>query len=449
MKKKSKIAIAFTAVMVIVASVAAIIWFSISSEQRIMIAFMMMKGESYNNYQEYQVIERNDEALAPTSFKPSIADTIKGDNNSNIVAITEMVKNEKSKMLKKGMVQTLDFDDYTGWKVLADEGAEEGEYPFGPSPLSYYTAGLASNLHTQILKAAKVKGIALDNITVEISNTFRWNNMSSINGAGFLDVSTTNISIDSDVEEETVQAIINAALNTWTAGNALKNKTVIEPHLIINGNNFDTYKATAGTSNSEVSFDGDFLLTSVTDIPTKPKYLELKESKDEGIFKMLNTMDNLEFEIFAISESVNNHERPYLNKITISTPSGETWEIYADEFMDKNDKPLAPTSLEYFTLGTALCLTSQTTLVSAMLDLEFTDYRIEDQIDYRQDTIDSTNMVSYIDTVHSYILIESDESQERLERFYNQSLSLCFAGEGLKNATDMKIHYYLNGKLIK
>ena len=58
-------------------------------------------------------------------------------------------------------------------------------------------------------------------------------------------------------------------------------------------------------------------------------------------------------------------------------------------------------------------------------------------------------MVSYIDTVHSYILIESDESQERLERFYNQSLSLCFAGEGLKNATDMKIHYYLNGKLIK
>ncbi len=137
-------------------------------------------------------------------------------------------------------------------------------------------------------------------------------------------------------------------------------------------------------------------------------------------------MDNLEFEIFAISESVHNNERPYLNKVTISTSSGETWEIYADEFMDKNDKPLATTSLEYFTLGTALCLTSQTTLVRAMMDLYFTDYRVENQIDFRQEVIDSTEMVRYIDTIHSYIIVESDESQDRLERFYNQSLSLCF-----------------------
>ena len=449
MKKKSKIAIAFTAVVVILASVAAIIWFSMPSEQRNMITFMMVHGESYDNYQEYQVIERNDKALAPTSFIPSVVDTILSNNDSYIVAITEMVKNEKSKMLKKGMVQTLGVADDTGWQVLADEGAAEGEYPFGPSPLSYYTAGLASNLHTQIVKAANEKSVALDNITVEVSNTFRWNKMSSIKGAGFLDVSTANINIDSDIEEETIQTIIEVALNTWTAGNALRNKTVIEPHLIINGNNFDTYKASPGTSNSEISLDGDFLLTSVTHIPTKPKYLELKAPKNEGIFNMLSTMDNLEFEIFAISESVDNNERPYLNKVTISTPSGETWEIYADEFINENDKTLAPTSLEYFTLGTALCLTSQTTLVSAMMDLEFTDYRVENQIDFRQEAIDSTEIVRYIDTVHSYILIQSDESQERLERFYNQSLSLCFAGEGLKSVTEMKIHYYLNGKQIQ
>ncbi len=29
-----------------------------------------------------------------------------------------------------------------------------------------------------------------------------------------------------------------------------------------------------------------------------------------------------------------------------------------------------------------------------------------------------------------------------------KSLALYFAGEGLKNATDIKTHYYLNGKLI-
>ena len=88
MKKKSKIAIAFTAVVVILASVAAIILFSMPSEQRNMITFMMVHGESYDNYQEYQVIERNDKALAPTSFKPSVVDTILSNNDSYIVAIT-------------------------------------------------------------------------------------------------------------------------------------------------------------------------------------------------------------------------------------------------------------------------------------------------------------------------------------------------------------------------
>ena len=117
--------------------------------------------------------------------------------------------------------------------------------------------------------------------------------------------------------------------------------------------------------------------------------------------------------------------------------------------MGGNDRPLAPTSLEYFTAGTALCLTSQTTLVSAMMGLDFNDYRIENQMDYRQEAVDSVDMVSYTDTVHSYIIIESNESQERLKTFYSKSLSLCFAGEGLKNATEMNTNCYLNGELIK
>ncbi len=441
-----KIVLFIIAIITIIAAVGIAYWFSMPSGQRNIILFMMRNGESYDNYENYQVIERNKNTLVPTAFKEFTPNSDENDNDVNIKTITEMVKNDKSNMLKKGMVQTIGFDNYTGWQLLADEGADEGKYPFGPSPLSYYTAGLASNLHTQILKSAKMKGVELNNIKVEILNTFRWNNMSSIEGAGFLDVSTTNIIIDSDVAEETTQAVINVALNAWTAGNALKNKIVVEPHLIINGNNFDTYKATPGTSNSEVSHDGDFLLTSVTKIPTKPKYLELKESENLGIFEMLNTMNNLKFEIFAISESVDNNDKAYLNKVTLSTPSGETWEIYADEFMGEKDKPLAPTSLEYFTLGTSLCLTSQTTLVSAMMDLKYTDYRVEQLFEYKQKNVNTTEISGSIDKIHTYIIVESDESLETLKEFYRRALSLCFAGEGLVNKTEMVINTYINDK---
>jgi uncharacterized OsmC-like protein len=444
MKKKYKITIAS---VVVIAIIATIVWFSMPSEQRNMISFMMLKGKSYNNYQEYQVIDRNDEALAPTSFEPSVADTIAGNNNTNIVAITEMVKNENSKMLKKGMVQSTGIDHYTGWHLIADEGAAEGANPFGPSPLSYYTSGLAANLHTQILRAAKVKGVKLDNVKVEVLNKFRWNDMMSPEGAGFLDVTTTNIIIESSASKEVIQEIKKMALNSWTAGEAVRKETVIEPSLVVNKNSFENYHATPGKTLSAESFVDGFQVSSISEVPKKPDYLK-PAVKEEGNIGF-DELANMEFEIFAISESVENSDRPYLTKITVSTPTPETWEIYADEFMGDNDRPVAPTSLEYFTAGTALCLTSQTTLVSAMMGLDFTDYRIENQMDYRQEAINSTNMAAYTDTVHSYIVIESDESRERIETFYNKSLSLCFAGEGLKNATDMNTRCYLNGKEVE
>ncbi|MBD1262056.1 OsmC family protein [Maribacter polysiphoniae] len=444
MKKGYKISIA---IVIAAAVIAVIFWFSMPSEQRHMISFMTLNGDSYDNYQEYQVIDRNDKALVPTSFEPDVADTIAGNNNRNVVAITEMVKNENSKMMKKAMVQATGIDDYTGWHLIADEGAKKGANPFGPSPLSYYTSGLAANLHTQILKAAEVKGVELDNVKVEILNKFRWNEMMSPEGAGFLDVTTTNIIIKSKVSKELIGEIKKMALNSWTAGEAIRNETVIEPTLIVNNNDFEDYHATSGTTLSEISIVDGLKLSSITKVSIKPEYLK-PVVKDEGDIGF-DALANMEFEIFAISESTENSDRPYLNKITLSTPSSETWEIYADEFMGANDRPVAPTSLEYFTAGTALCLTSQTTLVSAMMGLDYNDYRIENQMDYRQEAIDSTNMASYTDTVHSYIIIESNESQERLKTFYNKSLSLCFAGEGLKNATDMNTNCYLNGELVK
>ncbi len=445
MKTKSKIILGFTALIVIIASVAAVVWFTMPSEQRNMVSFMMLNGESYDNYKEYQVIDSNDEALAPTSFEPCIADTIEGSDNCNIVAITEMVKNENSPMMKKGMIQSIGIDDYTGWYLIADEV----ENPFGPSPLSYYTGGLAANLHTQILKAAKVKGVELDNVKVEVLNKFHWHEMMSADGAGFLDEVNTTIIIESSAPEEMIQEIKKMALNSWTAGEALRNETVIEPSLLVNGDNWNNYRTTPGTTLSKESFVDKLRLSSITDVPKKPAYLKPAVKKEEKGMPDFDALANMEFEIFAISESAKNSERPYLNKITISMSSGQTWEIYSDEFMGANDRPLAPTPLEYFTAGTALCLTSQTTLVSTMMGLDFTEYRVEDQIDYRQEAVNSTEMVGYTDTVHSYILIESVESPERLETFYHKSLSLCFAGEGLKNSTEMNTHLYLNGKLVK
>ncbi len=295
MKKRSKIIATIAAVIVIITSVAAVIWFSMPSEQRNMIAFMMGKGENYDNYQEYQVIDRNGESLAPTSFKPTVADTTEGSHNCNIMAITEMVKNESTKMLKIGRIQTIGIDDYTGWRLIAAEGAAKGSNPYGPSPLSYYTAGVATNLHTQILKAAEVKGVTLGSVKVEVLNKFRWKNMMSAEGAGFLDETNTNIIIESTVSEKVIQEIKEMALHSWTAGEALRNETVIEPSFVVNGDNWKNYRATPGTSFSAESFVDGLKTSAVTDVPQKPTYLK-PVVKEEGILEFLK-FSNIEFEI--------------------------------------------------------------------------------------------------------------------------------------------------------
>ena len=237
MKKKSKIIISLGAVMVVIASAATIIWFHMPSEQRNMISFMMKKGANYKNYEEYQTIDRNESSPSPTSFEPIIAQTTNVDYNQNIIVVTEMVKNERSKMLKKAMVQPNGGSNYTGWQLIADEGFEKGVNSFGPSPLSYLTTGAASNLHTQIIRTAQIMGIELNNVKVEVLNKFHWENMMSSEGAGFLDETHTNIIIESHESEETIKKLKETALKAWTAGEGLDNETTIKTSLVVNGEN--------------------------------------------------------------------------------------------------------------------------------------------------------------------------------------------------------------------
>jgi len=448
-KKKSllqKIGIGFGGLLTIAIVAGAIYWFSIPVEARNMVSFMMFSTESYDHYEEYQVVQRNDEALQPSG--PDMIGAV-GDNNVTIGTVTDMVKNEASSMFKIGRVQTAGIEDYTGWQLLADEGAAEGEYPFGPSPLSYYTAGIASNLHTQILMAAEVEGVELDDVRVEVINDFHWENMMDDDGTGHLGLSTVNIVIESDASDEVIEGIKESAINGWAAGQALMNETKVIPNLVINGDHWNLYNASPGTSLSEVSYDGDVLMSSVTEEVMYPDYTELWEEEEESLLVNMDTMNNLTFQIYAIAENMNNPERPYYQSVTISTPSGESWALYADEFMGDNDMPLAPTPLEYFTLGTSLCLTSQTTLVNAMMGLDAIDYRVEHLFEYSQENTNTASVTASLDAVQTYVFVESDASQETLETFFSKSLALCFAGEGLVNETEMDINMYVNGDLLE
>jgi len=285
-------------------------------------------------------------------------------------------------------------------------------------------------------------------VKVEVLNKFHWENMLSAEGAGFLSETYANIIIKSGESKETVRKLTEIALNSWTAGEGLANATTIKPKLFVNGEHWKNYRATPGTTLSDEAIVDGLKVSHITEGTKKSQYIK---QLDKGIQDMsMDGISNLKFEILAISESANNPDRPYLKKITVSfnTPDSETWEIYADEMNGTDGNPAAPTSLEYVTAGTALCLTSQLTLVSAMMDLDYRNFRVEQQIDYREEDVKSTAMAGFTDIVHSSVLVESDESEERLKRFFKQSLSLCFAGEAFMNETPIKTRVFINGERV-
>ncbi|MEA1989209.1 MAG: OsmC family protein [Pseudomonadota bacterium] len=442
-----KISIATGIILGLVVIGGGIYWFSIPKEARNMMTFMMFTGGNYENYEVYQVIERNETPVQPAGPEKIVAESTQGDNNVNIVSATEMVQNNTSSMLKRAYMQRTGINDYTGWAILAVEGAEEGEYPYGPSPLSYYTAGVATNLHTQIDMAARAVGVVLDDVTVEVVNDFNWDRMMDDDGTGHLAKTAVSILVESEGTAAEIKRVKEIAIDAWAAGQALMNKTAVSTNLMINGDNWDNYHVGSGTSESDESYDGDLKLSSVTPEIKYPKYAELWDGEDAGM--SIDTVNNLTFQIYAISETLDKSERPDFKRVTISSPTGETWEMYSDEFMSEDDKPLAPTSLEYFTVGTTLCLTSQTTLVGAMMGIDYDDYRVEHRFEYSQKEFGSSDMKGSLDMVHSYVFIDSDESKETLEKFFSKSLALCFAGEGLVNETEMDINTYLNGNELR
>ena len=80
-----------------------------------------------------------------------------------------------------------------------------------------------------------------------------------------------------------------------------------------------------------------------------------------------------------------------------------------------------------------------------MMGLDYSDYRVEHLFEYSQEDVNTTEMVGALDTVNTYVFIQANESKETLEAFFNKSLALCFAGEGLVNKTEMDLSIYLNG----
>ncbi len=397
----------------------------------------------------YNIATRLGDYTRPTTFTPTEAIPVNGAISENIVATTQNILNKEAHFLKKGAVKTVGEDQLSAWELVSDEGGADHDQT-APNPLTYFATGSASSLLTQVERSIKILDLDVEDVKIESKIFFRYNDAMTNKWSGYTDKVISNILIKSKESPEKILALKQMALKAWAVGEGLANKTTIDAATVINTDNWSGMKPDTGKVESPVSIDNGFTLTNVTSDLTF-KTMEVEEDLKFGMQNMPNPMI---FPEIAIAESANVADRPYMHKVRAKslTQNYQTWELYADDSRGYAGIDKAPTSREYFTVGTSFCLMSQLTgnkMFAQKQGIDIKDFRVEHQFNYQQDNFMTPAVTGHLDDVITRVIVTSDADKEAVNNYAKQALRMCFAGEAVQNETEMESNIYLNGKIVK
>ncbi len=406
------------------------------------------ENEAKQDSKVYNIATRLSDYTRPTTFTSTKAIPVNGAISENVVTTTQNIVNKEAHFLKKGAVKTVGEDQFSAWELVSDEGGAEHDQT-APNPLTYFATGSASSLLTQVERSIKILGLDVEDVKIESKVFFRYNDAMTNKWSGYTDKVISNILIKSKESPEKILELKQMALKAWAVGDGLANKTTIDAATVINTDNWSGMKPSAGKVESPISIDNGFTLTNVTP-DLKFQTMEVEEDLKFGMQNMPNPMI---FPEIAIAESAHVAGRPYMHKVRAKslTQNYQTWELYADDSRGYAGPNKAPTSREYFTVGTSFCLMSQltgNTMFAQKQGVDIKDFRVEHQFNYQQDNFMTPTMTGHLDDVITRVIVTSDADKEAANNFSTQALRMCFAGEAVQNETEMETNIYLNGKIV-
>ena len=396
---------------------------------------------------EYNVISRLDISPRPAGFQPTSATPVNGTYTESVATASTRVLNEETVMLKKVSVQPIGEKGFSTWQYLCDEGGHTYEQS-APNPLSYMTGGISSSLLTCVEQAIKMMDLNVASAKVEAKVFFRFDEPFTPNWRGYTDKLIANILIESNEPSEKIAEAKRMAVQAWAIGECIVNPTPVDVQFAFNTKIWETESANSGRVARSDSYDNGLKITSKG---SKPEPKSFKLGADVSMAEFTNPFL---FEVVSISESANDAQRPYLHRIKIRAIQENyvAWDVYADDSRGYEGIDKAPTSNDYFTAGTSLCLMSQLTGWSEFYKhqgIEFDDYRVEHQINYQVDNYMTPSATGHVDGVTTRILIKSNANEKVMNDYARNALSTCFAGEAITGSTTTEIGVYLNGKLVK
>lgn len=150
--------------------------------------------------------------------------------------------------------------------------------------------------------------------------------------------------------------------------------------------------------------------------------------------------------IVTTTQSIINKEAPFLKKALVK-PVGEdhfsAWELVSDEG-GAHHHQTAPNPLTYYAVGASSSLLTQVERAIQIMGLDVKSVKIESKIFFRWTDPMTNNWSGFTDKVISNILIESNESPEKIKALKQMAVNAWAVGEGLANKSKIDVGILVN-----
>ncbi|QFT55164.1 OsmC family protein [Microbulbifer sp. THAF38] len=184
---------------------------------------------------------------------------------------------------------------------------------------------------------------------------------------------------------------------------------------------------------------------------------KLSEDAEQATFPPPHLDKVKQGELLKFHAHINVEQMPqghHLKKATIfsNVPNGGTWELICDEGTAVGGRGSAPSPIMYFSAGLALCMMSHVEMLAQLSGIHLKKVKLEQKTEFSTTLnfggIEAEKVFGKGERVEIHLMIESDETEEKLVEFAHCCRQACMSLQTVANATPVTTSLYLNSKAI-
>ena len=335
--------------------------------------------------------------------------------------------------------EALVYDGQSGvqWRMVCDEGPYLNGTDLAPSPLAFYTTGMAFSFTSELLKHAKAAGIEIKNYKMTQNNFYTMEG-SAIRGnmiGGALPAEIV-VEIESDAPTEAVQAIVNQAEQTSPAQRYMNNDMENTFALSHNGQSIDPTDVTPSSNPIQPEPTPNLESAKPLSDDRYERGIIVKETGaktlfgvDGGAGSSLQADQKRTLHLRGIVSLLDNGLMAC--DVQLFKPLGGIFRFLGDE----SGKVRAPSSLSFLSAGVAFCFMTQIGRYAHIVKQDLKGYSVVQDTTF---AIGEEGSDAYPVDTHTYL--EMGDSAEAAQKNLFMSERTCFLHAAMRGSTKTVIN---------